>query len=635
MSVKLGVLLPLLGFGFTVGIAAAQQPSFKVQPLAPNTPAAPSAATSRPPAVAHPAPPLAPAAAPKPASAGAQTAAPAAQQPAASAAQAQTPAPAAKAKTSAATKPASKTTRAVTPRPQPIGRLGAPLSKAEVFALSAPATLILIAAQDNRWSSTLGVVVSPQGAVVSDSRLLSGVEKGEVRGFLYDPSLSSDEDPLLYLRAHKEQAVPLQVVRVDPQSHLLMLQLPAPPPKKSYAYLDVADTQGVNVGLDVVVLRTRGRQTLAMMTGVIAARRPDMMEIDPPLTLENAGGPVLSQSGRLLAIATYSDKALHYSGQARSVEMVRELLAGRLGAAPVPSSVPTAMEAPIESRNAIEAVRIGFGTALGLKMDKKPALLLHSEFVSAMAQRGRTVIRDIESVDQINGIIKGLTKGSDPKTKVVAELFPILLVDRKGIAWLRSGVAYRPVPGSGGGQAAIDDQTGALYATDSKHNLIYYDEATQNWRISAVNGVAQVRASGGVLFMLYQDGRVMAADKDGKNTRQLFPRSLRNGNLEVSQGVLYLISDEGAVYRYRNKKWDQKGQPIAFAMQKLEIRGESWYGMDGAGRIFCSNVQRYIDRDGNTAGLFGVGKDLLVVTRDNNRFYYNADNDNWGPWSHW
>jgi len=516
-----------------------------------------------------------------------------------------------------------------------VAKLGPPLSKAEVFSRTAPATLVLIASQDNRWSSTLGVIVSPEGVVVSDSRLLSGVEKGKVHGFMYDPSLSGDEDPLLYLRAHAEQAIPLNVVRVDLQSHLLMLQLPPPAPKKPYPYLDLADTQGVTVGLDLVMLRTRGRQTLAMSTGSIAARGADFIETEPPLTLESAGGPVLSQSGRLLAIATFSDKALHASGQARPVDMVRELLAGKLGAAPTTPTVPSVMEAPLESRNAVEAVRIGFGTALGLKMDKKPAMILHSEFVSAMAQRGRAVIRDIESVDAVNGMIKALIKGSDPKGKVVAELFPIMLVDRKGLVWWRNGTSYRPVPGSGSGQAAIDDVTGALYATDSRHQLIYYDQTSQSWRISALSAVDKVRASGGVLYLLLQDGRLIMAEQDGKNTIQVFPRSLRNGSLEVSQGVLYAISDDGSVYRYRNKKWDQKGQPIAFAIQKLVVRGENWYGLDGAGRIFCSVVQRYIDRDGNTAGIWGVGKDLLVLTRDNNRFYYNLDSDSWGPWIHW
>lgn len=602
----------LTGPAFTVVPAAAQQSAFNVQPLGTGQPA-----------------PAAPPAARSP------TAAPTGTAPA-PATPVQPGAPAGRARTPAAAKSETKTPRAAaTPRPQPAVKLGPPLSKAEVFARAAPATLILIAAQDNRWNSALGVVVSPQGAVISDSRLLSGVEKGKVYGFMYDPSLSGDEDPLLYLRAHQPQSIPLEVVRLDLQSHLLMLQLPAPQPKKSYAFLDVADTLGVNVGLDVVVLRTRGRQTLAMMSGTIAARTPEMLETEPPLNLETAGGPVLSLSGRLLAIATYSDKALHASGQARPVEMLRELLAGRLGGAPVASNVPTATEAPVESRNAVEAVRIGFGMALGQKLDKKPALVLHSEFVSAMAQRGRAVIRDIESVDAINAMIKTVIKGSDPKGKVVAEYFPILLVDRKGTAWWRVGTTYRPVPGSGGGQAAIDDVTGALYATDSRHQLIYYDETSQNWRVSTLSSVAQVRASGGVLFMVLQDGRVVAAEKDGQNTRQLFPRYLKNGSLEVSQGILYVIAEDGAVYRYRNKKWDQKGQPIAFAMQKLVVRGENWYGMDGAGRIFCSIVQRYIDRDGNTAGLFGIGNDLLVLTRDNNRFYYNLDQDTWGPWVHW
>jgi hypothetical protein len=247
------------------------------------------------------------------------------------------------------------------------------------------------------------------------------------------------------------------------------------------------------------------------------------------------------------------------------------------------------------------------------------------------------VLHDIESVDVLNGIIKSLTKGSDPKSKVVSELFPLLITDRKGTVFWRVGTNYRPVPGSNGGSpiAAVDDVTGALYATDSRHQLIYYDDVNQSWRVSAMSELAQLQVSGGTIFGLLRDGRLIAADKDGRNTRQLFPRLIKNGKLDSSQGILYVISDDGSVYRYRNKKWDQKGQPIAFAMQKLVVQGESWYGLDGAGRIFCSTVQRYIDRDGNTAGLYGIGNDLLVLTKENNRFFYSLEHDAWGPWSHW
>jgi hypothetical protein len=542
----------------------------------------------------------------------------------------------------------------ITPRAQPAGKLGAPLSKAEVFSRAAPATLILIAEQDNRWNSALGVVVSPQGAVVSDTRLLNGIDmtaekvKGKIHGFLYDPSLSSDDDPLLFLRAHPKEALPLLVVRSEPTTHLLMLQLPPPAPKKPYYFLDTQDTQGVTVGLDVVTLRTRGRQTLALGVGSIAAMRPGsasssppipaMLELEPALVQDNAGGPVLSQSGRLLAISTYSDKALNASGQGRPVELIRELLAGKLGAAPVEPSKddkPPPVEAPAESRNAVEAVRIGLGTALGLKLDKQQALLLQSEFISAMGQRGRLVLRDIDSVELLNGIIKALVKGSDPKGRVVSELFPQLMTDKKGIVWVKAGTTYRPVPGANGGLAAVDDLTGALYAVDAKRQVLLLDEVSSTWRVSPLAAVADLRASGGTLFALLQDGRIIAADRDAKNSRQLFPRSLKDASLDASQGVLYVITADGEVYRYRNKKWDQKTQPIAYSMKRMIVRGENWFGMDKGGRIFSSGVQRYIDRDGNIDRLWGVGRDLLVLSREGNRFYYNAGSDTWGPWPHW
>ena len=90
-------------------------------------------------------------------------------------------------------------------------------------------------------------------------------------------------------------------------------------------------------------------------------------------------------SGRLLAVCIYADKALHASGAARPVEIIRDLLAGKIGGELAAQSLPSAPESPAEARNAVEAVRIGLGTALSTRYDKQPALRLHSDFVSAMA----------------------------------------------------------------------------------------------------------------------------------------------------------------------------------------------------------------------------------------------------------
>ncbi|MBL9002658.1 MAG: trypsin-like peptidase domain-containing protein [Myxococcales bacterium] len=523
-------------------------------------------------------------------------------------------------------------------KPAPMVKMGPPLSKAEVFGRSAPATVLLIAVQDNRWRTTLGVIVKPQGVVVTDSRLLSGVEKGNISGFLYDPSLASDEDPLMFLRAHKEQELKLTIVRVDPERHLLMLQLPELPPKKAYPYLDLNDTQGVNPGLDVVALRTRGAQTLAMTSGSIDIKRPDLIEIDPGLTVESAGAPLLSQSGRLLGICIYADKALHASGAVRPVEVVRDLIEGRIGGKPVAQTTATVPENPSDARNAVEAVRIGLGAALAQNFDKPIALRLHSEFVAAMALRGRAVVNGFDSVEKLNAILKGLSKGSEGKAKVISEYFPLLVTERSGSIWMKAGSSYRMVPASGHGVAAIDDQTGALYATDARREVMLFDESSvgKSWRMTGLSPAIHLKAGGGQLYAILQDGRVLVADRDGRNSRQLFPRSVKQdkSGLELSQGVLYVLS-EGAVYRYRNKKWDAKLQPIASAMKKLIVRGDNWYGLDEAGRVFSSATQHYIDRDGNIVDLWGLGPNLLVLTRDNNRFFYNAVDDNWGPWTRW
>lgn len=549
------------------------------------------------------------------------------------------PADAAPAKAKPRPTPVGKEKTPATPvvRPLPAVKLGPTLSKAEVFGRAAPATVFLVAVQDNRWRTALGVIVSPQGVVISDSRLLSGVEKGQISAFLFDPSLAGDEDPLLFLRAHKDQALPAQIVRMDAETHLLMLQLPAAPGKKGHSYLDVVEVTGVNPGLDVLALRTRGAQTLAMASGTLETRRPDQIEVEPALGIESAGAPLVTMSGRLLGVCTFADKSVTASGVVRPTNVLRDLLAGKLGTTTVAPSTPAAPESPSEAKNAIEAVRIILGISLGQRMEKMAALRLHSDFIAAMARRGQRVVTGVDSVETLNATLKAMAKGSEAKAAVVRDLFPRLLTERSGSVFRKNGTQYELIKGSGHGLAALDDLTGGLYATDTHREILFYDETgpVKVWRPSGLAGVAALRASGGSLYVLLQDGRLIQANWNGTNSRQIFPRSLKAGTtLEASTGNLYVLS-EGSVYRRRNNKWDQKIQPIAFSEKHLVARGEDWYGLDTAGRIFSSAAQQYIDRDGNILDIWNIGPDLLVLARDGNRYYYAVSNNTWGAWPRW
>lgn len=517
--------------------------------------------------------------------------------------------------------------------------LGAPpkspvLGKAEVYQRAAPATVFLIAKDGNRFNSALGVVVKPNGVVVSDSRLVSGVEKGQVYAFLYDPSFAGDEDPLIFLRANQAKALPVQVVRMDAPNHLLLLQLPEPPVKQPYKSLDLFDMRSATtVGVDVIGLRTHGRQTLAMMTGTIMSVRPGAIETEPALTLEHTGGPLLSSSGRLLGIVTFADKAVDTAGVARPVELINSLLIGMAGSA-VSTPASSNPEPAAESRNSVEAVRIALGNALAQKFDKRPALILHSEFVHSMALRGRIPIKDFDSVEFVNGIVSSLTKDSPTKAKAVAELFPMLITDKKGRAFRREGTKYLMVPTSEFGVVAIDDATGMLFASDNKRQLNYYDAEGKSWRPTHLSPVSQVAVSGGKVFAILDDGRLIKATVDGKDSLQLWPKLIKGGSLTASQGVLYLF-DGDKIYRYRNDAWDSKGKPVAFAMQQLVVKGDAYYGLDLNGRVFSSVAQRYIDRDANIFKLWPIGRDLMVITKDNLRFYYSVEDDQWRPWTQW
>ena len=76
-------------------------------------------------------------------------------------------------------------------------------------------------------------------------------------------------------------------------------------------------------------------------------------------------------------------------------------------------------------------------------------------------------------------------------------------------------------------------------------------------------------------------------------------------------------------------------QPIAFSIAKLIVRGEKLVRAGYCGRVFSSSSQHYIDRDGNIVDMWGLGPNLMVLTRDNNRFFYSAIDDSWGAWTRW
>jgi len=539
-----------------------------------------------------------------------------------------------KPKTAAKTAPRAQTKPPAGPKPLGLPPKSPVLNKADMYQKTAPAVVFLTAVDGNRFNTALGVVVHPNGAVVTDSRLLAGVEGGKVSAFLYDPSFAGDEDPLLFLRANQAKALPVQVVRSDSENHLLLLQLPEPPAKQPYKSLDLYDMKAsTTVGVDVIGLKTRGRQTLAMMTGSVMAVRPGAIETDPPLTLDHTGGPLLSMNGRLLGIVTFAEKATDAPGVARSVSLLHGLLTGGLGQT-VSAPKNTTPDAVSESPNAVEAVRIGLGNALAQKFDKQQALVWHSEFISSMALRGRLPIREIDSIEMLTGLIATVTKDSPAKGKVVSELFPLLVVDKKGRAYFRQGTKYLPVPTSERSVIAIDDATGFLFATDGKQALQMCEAAGKGWRQAHLSPVADIAVTQGTYYAIMADGRLLKGKVGSEESIQLWPKPLVGAKVMASQGLMYLF-DGDKIYRYRETGWDNKLKPIAFAMKQVTMRGDTYYGLDLNGRVFASGPQRYIDRDANIHRLWPVGKDLLVLTKDNQRFFYATQDDQWRPWTQW
>ena len=126
----------------------------------------------------------------------------------------------------------------------------------------------------SRFNTALGVIVKPNGVVVSDSRLVSGVEKAKSSHFVRCGVCWRRRSADLPARKPSQSAAGPGGANGCAES-LAAAPAPEPPVKQQYRSLDLFDVKTATaVGADVIGLRTHGRQTLAMMSGSIMAVRP-------------------------------------------------------------------------------------------------------------------------------------------------------------------------------------------------------------------------------------------------------------------------------------------------------------------------------------------------------------------------
>ena len=118
----------------------------------------------------------------------------------------------------------------------------------------------------------------------------------------------------------------------------------------------------------------------------------------------------------------------------------------------------------------------------------------------------------------------------------------------------------------------------------------------------------------------FEDGRLITATTDGKDSIQLWPKLIKGGNVVASQGRCICSRAKDIPLSQRHLGQQDEARRLRDAAAGRSRR--QLLRLDLNGRVFSSTAQRYIDRDANIYKLWPIGRDLLVITKDNQRFYY-------------
>lgn len=277
-----------------------------------------------------------------------------------------------------------------------------------------------------------------------------------------------------------------------------------------------------------------------------------------------------------------------------------------------------------------------------LEHDEGAALRFQVSLHCALSAGGRVVLRGVppERLEQaLATLAREDIVDRQALATLVNERFPLLLSDSAGWLWRRRGARYQRLPIGPSPLAAVDDLTGALYASDGGSDgapLVVAGPggaADDRWRSIGIRDARSIAASGGALYALLDDGRLLI-HRPGESPSQIAPRALRGrGSLLAGGGALYLIDERSGlkdVYRLRDRAWDNHGDPIARGLRRVVGSGLSWYGVDQAGQLLWGEGERQvIDQDNDIADLWLWGRDLLVLTEDHHLYLFSAARAAW------
>ena len=509
------------------------------------------------------------------------------------------------------------------------------MSKADVFARCAPATILLITTGPEGMASGSGAIVDPVGYAVTNYHVVSGAHgPASLVAYLYDAKEGVAADSLGEL-VRTRRGMPATIVRIDAENDLALVRLPAR--SGGYPTVSWGDASKLRTGQDVVAIGSPRELPWTLTQGSISAIRKTNIQTDAAINHGNSGGPLLDLEGRLIGVITSkraqeSDEALAF---ARPVGVVRAFVEGKTSTADALAVRPRRPDAPTPkgSTAAIDSLSTRLSRAVHEKWQGEAATRLMFGVISAGTWGGRTGLVDCPDVDWLNHAIERVIASAESasvRRGLVDEAmrtFPVAAEDADGDLWLRRGLIYL----NAGHQIDwdVDDATGSVYAVTLSGHVAVFDRGKTH-TIGGLEGITEVSASRDILYARTSKDDLLVVRR-ARSASPTFEGRVRqvNGRLIATNGVLYVLRDSGSLFRLHGSDWDLGGRPIATGVREIRAYGDRWYARDADGDIWSGAEHRYIDQDGDIVGLWLLGDDALALNKDGRAFVYRADGRGW------
>lgn len=261
------------------------------------------------------------------------------------------------------------------------------LSKEELFAKLAPATVLIVIPQRDGFSIGSGAIVDGSGLVVTNAHVVAA-STGTVQVYMYNPKERSLDTSLRdYVKNHS----PLigRVTKRGKDIDLALVRLPELVNK--YPTVALGDSDTLRIGQDVVAIGNPHGLTWTFTSGTISAIRKDALQTETPINPGNSGGPLLDMRGQVVGINTFIRKESQGLGFAIPVNAVKEFIE-QFGKGTEIDGPPVA-SGPSLSKNPVPLA------SLSLTQDLDRLRTLNGQRQNRQAEG--VLARDLEAADQL------------------------------------------------------------------------------------------------------------------------------------------------------------------------------------------------------------------------------------------